>query len=311
MSEGAAASGRMPPRDILVVSDLTLAASNAAWRAAHLARAYGAALRILHAVREPGQEEAARAWLLHLAESVQHRLGVAMEVEVTHGELARVAARAAPAADLLVVPARGANTLRERICGTATERLLRASRIPVLVVKRPLARSRDSSVPVRPRDDLYERVLVGVQLAPEASGVIAAAGCLSMDPRMEVFHAMRPDKQAAPELARDAPGTAVERARATVRERIGRAGAHAAGAVAAIGVGEAGDALVAKARGLGAELIVLGRRESRLLGDLFIGAVTAGVLSASRCDVLLVPTDSRSLLAAPAAATVPEASALG
>jgi nucleotide-binding universal stress UspA family protein len=282
------ASGDSPPtRTIVVATDLGLAGANATWRAAHLARGRGAALRLVHTVRPAGDEEAARAALSELGACVQARLGVAVDVELTRGDLARETARAAGDAQLLVVPARGAHTLRERISGTDTERIVRASRIPVLVVRRPLARARDSAVHAPAPQDLYARVLVGVQLAAGASGVIASASSLSADPRLEVFHALRADRQPAQAAAQ---GTAVERARAALQAQIAVAGTLAASAVPTVGVGDAGASIVAKSRAIGAELVVLGRRESRLLGDLFLGAVAREVLAGSPSDVLLVPT---------------------
>ncbi|MBC5784593.1 universal stress protein [Ramlibacter sp. USB13] len=298
----------LPPRHILVATDLGLAARNATWRAAQLARAHGATLRLLHVPGEPREAEAARTALAQLAEAVQLRLGVAADVEVARGDPARETSRAALAADLLVVPAREGSSMRERIAGTTTERLVRASRIPVLVVKRPLARSRDRTDLAPPPKDLYDRVLACVDLGPGSADVITAATCLSADPRMEVFHVVAPEKQGARAEAAGT-GTAVERARAALRERMAQAG-PAADARAAVGFGHAGASVVAKERAVGADLIVLGRRERRLLGDWFLGTVTREVLSGSRCDVLLVPPRPRSFAAESAAAT-PDTSAVG
>lgn len=278
----------VPPRHIVVATDLGLGARNAVWRAAQLARAHDATLRLLHVPGHPGEADAARAALAELAEAVKLRLGVAADVEVARGEFAREAARAALTANLLVVPARDGHSLRERIAGTSTERVVRASRVPVLVVKRPLARTRDGATLAPPPKNLYDRVLACVDLGPASTGVIAAATCLSADPRMEVFHAVAPERKAAAAQAA-ASGTAVERARAALQERIAQAGEPLQGARAAVGFGLAGASLIAKERALGADLVVLGRRRRGLLRDRFLGAVTQEVLAGSRCDVLLVP----------------------
>lgn len=307
MSRPVAAAWTLPPFDILVVSDLSLAAANAAWRGAQLARAHGATLRLLHVARDPRAAQAARASLQQLAAAFRDRLEVAVDVAVPQGELARETASAALGASLLVVPAQGVVSWRDRIGGTGTQRLVRASRIPVLVVKRPLPRTRDSALPAPPRPDLYQRVLACVDLASDASGVIAAAASLSADPRLEVFHALRPDQQAPADKAQGAAGTAVERARTTLRERIAQAGAAAQGAIAAVGLGDPGASAVAKARAIGAELLVLGKRESRLLGDLAVGPVTREVLSGAPCDVLLVPARPAAAGSVQSAAVTPGA----
>jgi nucleotide-binding universal stress UspA family protein len=301
-------------RDILVVSDLTMAAGHALWRAAHLARAHAATLRLLHVQPPSGDAAAAQAALDELAQAVQQRLGVAVQVAMVQGDLVREAMRAAQAADLLVLPARQAHTLRERTFGTSTERLVRASRIPALVVGRPLPLARDSTLPSPGRQHLYERVLVCMALAADGDDVIAAASALSADPRMEVFHAVQPQRpRAGARAANEAnPGTSVEFARAALRQRIALAGAAAHGVRAAVGFGAAGASIVVKERAIGAELVVIGRRPRGLLGNFSpLGEVAREVLAQTRCDVLLVPRQPRAAPADSASTALPDRSALG
>lgn len=267
----------MPPRDILVVSDLSLASNEAVWRAGQLAGAHAAALRVLHVAGDAAQLAKAQASLARVTGSVSDRLAVRIEVDVVRGDLSREVARAVAGANLLVLPARDGSTMRERLSGTSTERLVRASRVPVLVVRRPVARSRDSAA-VRPgRRDLYERVLVAVDLGPASEGAIAAATWVSDDPRMGVFHAVAPERSAS-----------VHAVKATLDGLVRDTGAAAAGARATVGFGHPAGAVLAKERALGAELIVLGSRQKRLWSAFSLGATTQEVLSGSRCDVLLV-----------------------
>ena len=276
----------LPPRRILAVADLTPAARSAIWRAALIARESGASLQVLHPLREPAAAPSARSALDQLGAGIHERLGIALDVEVLPGDLLKEALRAARDADLLVCASRPGNTLRERLAGAPLERLVRLSRIPALVVKRPAAPPRgarrdDHTLPGR-----YGRVLVSVDLGRDAAGVIAAAAHFSLDPAMEVFHAVS--------ARRDTPGdatagTAVERARSGVQAAIAEAGGPRQTTVM-VGYGRAAPSVLTRQRAIGAELLVVGKRQRGLLADFLLGNTTQQVLAASRSDVLVVPT---------------------
>lgn len=298
----AAVSGT-PQGQVLVVSDLSPASTQALWRGALIARDHGASLRVLHVARHAQQLAAAQAALEPLCAQVQARLGVAIEVEVARSELLKEATRMARDASLLVIATRAGNTLRERISGTPAERLIRLCRIPTLVVKRQAAPARDATRGDDAAAGRYARVLVSVDLARDATGVIHAATLFSRDPRMEVFHAVgvhreRRQDEAGP-VTEGSGQTAVERARDALHHLIAGAGADAAGAVAAVGFGRAAACVLARERACGAELVVVGKRQRGLFADFFLGGITQDVLAASSADVLVVPTRRRAA-AAPA-----------
>lgn len=303
------APSHLPPRRILAVADRTPAARNAIWRAALLARECGASLHVLHAVRDAREPGAARMSLEQLCAVLHERLGIAAELEVAQGDLLKEATRAAREASLLVLASRPGNSLRERVSGAPLERLVRLIRIPALVVKRPAAPPRGASLADAVLPGRYARVLVSVDLGRDAAGVIAAAGHFSRDPAMEVFHAVgarRELPQDAGEAARPA-GTAVERARAGLRAAIAAAGDPGQGASAQVGFGRAADCVVMRQRAIGADLVVIGKRQRGLFADYFLGGITQQVLAASRSDVLVVPTRMPRAIAEPAApATRPD-----
>src|SRR5690606_38228136 len=85
----------LPPRRVLALADLTPAARNALWRAALIAREYGAALHVLHVARDARGVAEAQAALEQSCAAVQERLGVQGEIEVLRGDLQREATRAA------------------------------------------------------------------------------------------------------------------------------------------------------------------------------------------------------------------------
>lgn len=300
----AEAGPTLPPQRILAVADATPPTRNAIWRAALLARETGASLHVLHVLRDAAGMEAARSSLEQLCAGILQRVGVQATIEVQRGDLPKEAARASRDADLLVLASRPGNTLRERISGTPVERLIRLSRIPALVVKRPAAPPRGASLADAALRGRYGRVLVSVDLGRDAAGVIAAASQFSHDPAMEVFHAVSARREGPRGSAADAAvagGTAIERARVTVKAAIAAAGMRGQGAAACVGFGGAAPSVLTRQRAIGAELLVIGKRQRGLFADYFLGGITQQVLAGSRSDVLVVPTRTPRGAAEPAA----------
>ncbi|HEX7890455.1 MAG TPA: universal stress protein [Ramlibacter sp.] len=272
---------------VLVLHDLSAAALNASWRAGLVARDLGVPLRLLH-VRggAPGAADAPEA-LLQLARDIGGHLGIGVEADLAAGEPLAHAVRAARDASLVVIGSRRGNPLREMVCGTQAERLIRLCRAPVLVVKRPAGAS-------------YRRVLAPVELDPDARAVIAAALRLSRRPEVEVLHALDTRDEIGMRAC-DVPETAVrryrqraaQRARSTLLDLIAQAAPAASKALPAIGFGDAVAVVLAREQGLRADLLVLGKRTRGLLADFFLGSVTQRVLARARADVLVLPLDAR------------------
>ena len=304
------------PKRILVLAQPSPAAKNALWRAGLVARDHGASLQVLHVVRDAEEAALARAGLERLCEPLQERIGITPELEVVRGDLQREVTRAARDVDLLVLASRPGNTLRERIAGSPLERVIRLCPLPTLVVKREAAPPRDARRGDETLRGRYERVLVSVDLAREAAGVIAAAARFSSDPAMEIFHAVgaRRERPPAPgtEGTQGPQGTAIERARANLKALIAASGAHVGGATALVGFGAAAPLVLSRQRARGAELLAVGKRQRGLFADYFLGGITQQILADSRSDVLVVPTrvprGAAPRLAAPAAADHPAAS---
>lgn len=270
-------------RPVLAISDLSPSGTNAAWRAALVARDHGVPLRLLHAQPAAAGLAAAQAALGRLAAEIRDRIGIDVAVQVTQGDTLGEAVAAARAARLLVIGARPGNALRDWVLGTPAERLVRLCRVPVLVVTRTAQAA-------------YRRVLVAVDLGPAAGDVIAAAATFSRGPRLEVLHALGTREQLTmraadvPEpVARGLRQGAARRARAELEEMIAFSGAGGQGAVPAIGYGQPGWLVLARAQALRAELVAVGKRRRGLLADFFLGSVTRQVLAGARADVLVLP----------------------
>ena len=283
----------LPSHEVLVITDLAPASTNALWRAALIAREQGASLRLLHVGGERRRMTQTNEALEEISKEIHARLGIALNAEVVEGDLLLPKAiSAARSAGLLVIGPRRSNPLREWIAGTQAERLIRLCRIPTLVVKRPAAFGRNAALGGTAEPGRYGRVLVSVDLRPEAVDLIAAAMGFSRDPQTQIFHALGAgsDHGATATDASRPSDTAMQRAHSTLRELIRSSGAQKLGAVSAIAFGHAANCVLARERATGAELVVIGKRRRGLLADFILGGVTQQVLAGSRADVLVMPS---------------------
>jgi nucleotide-binding universal stress UspA family protein len=298
---GPTTGASFPLHEVLVISDPSPASTNAVWRAALIAREQGASLRLLHVAGQREPAEQVHAALTAVGEQVRARLGIELNAEIVEGDLLAKAVVAARAAGLLVIGPRRVNPLREWVAGTQAERLIRLCRIPTLVVKRPATPGRNAALgSVEP--GRYGRVLVSVDLRPEAADLIAAAMHFSRDPQMHIFHALGAgaNHRSAAASSAKSGATAMERAQSALRELVGFSGAHTLGAVPAVAFGRAAQCVLARERATGAELVVIGKRRRGLLADFILGGVTQQVLAASQADVLVMPSTRNPVAAAPA-----------
>jgi nucleotide-binding universal stress UspA family protein len=140
--------------EVLVITDLAPASTNAVWRAALIAREQGASLRLLHVGGERRRMAQVHEALEHIRTQVHARLGIELNAEVVEGDLLPKAISAARSAALLVIGPRRSNPLREWISGTQAERLIRLCRIPTLVVKRPANAGRNAALGSTPSPDV-------------------------------------------------------------------------------------------------------------------------------------------------------------
>ena len=290
------AAAAFPLSEVLVITDLAPASTNAVWRAALIARERGALLRVLHVSRERRLLAAVHDTLDAIGRQIHERLGIEPNVEVVEGELLPKAISAARGAGLLVIGSRRLNPLREWILGTQAERLIRLCRIPTLVVKQPAVPGRNAALGGPAEPGSYGRVLVSVDLRSEAVDLIAAAMTMSRDPHTEILHALPANSQfrsTGSEAVAGSPGeTAMRRAQSRLRDLVQSSGAHKVGAVAAVAFGDAAGCVLAKERASGTELVVIGKRRRGLLADFILASVTQKVLAGSRSDVLVMPNKS-------------------
>lgn len=276
-------AGPFPLKRVLAFSDLSSAATNAAWRAALVARDHGGWLRILHVAPGGGGREAAQARLDELAGELQQRLNIAVLAQAVRGNVQRELAAAAREADLLVLRGACGQPVRDWLRGWHPERLIQRCAIPALVVRRPALAS-------------YRRVLVSVDLDGQAPAIIAAATAMSRGPHLEVLHALGTLEEETLRIAdvpvqvlRDRRERIARQVRATLQELAEQAGPGHTRIVPCVLFGHPPATVLAKERALLAELMVMGRRSQGWLAGLLPGSVSRPVLARTLADVLLLP----------------------
>jgi nucleotide-binding universal stress UspA family protein len=278
------ASGRVRGQTtVLAVCDFSPAAANAAWRAALVARDVGAAVRILHPQPQARVLQKGGHCASTLAQEIAQRLQLPVEAEAVAGNVLGAAIAAARDAALLVIPSRRGNPLREWIMGTQAERLIRLSRAPVLVAKRPALGS-------------YRKVLVPVELAAAAAVQVRLALALSRGSRVEVLHALQTadeivlhELEAANQVLHSCRQYRSQRAHAALHELMALPGEQSEGVQTVVEFGAAANMVLARAQAGGSDLVVIGKRRRGLLADYFLGGVTQRVLALSQADVLVLP----------------------
>lgn len=168
----------MTPRSILVVTDFSPCGNHALSRTALLAAQHGAALRLVYLAypaEAPPEDAATR--LAHHALQLTQRHGIRASAvsrlcftvddllpEVRH-------------ADLVVWGTARVSGLRAFFVGQPVERLLRAARRPVLVVRRDAAHD-------------YRSLIVAVDFSPTSQALVDVGLALARPARAELFHAV-------------------------------------------------------------------------------------------------------------------------
>jgi len=294
----------MNPFDpVLAAVDFSDDARRSAHRAATVAAEQGARLELLHVLSNASAASlrdllrphagihaqvlgGVRTMLDELASDLAARTGVAATSRVEQGEVLPSLLAAARQAGLLVVGAHGWNPLRDLILGSTAERLLGRCRGPVLVVRRP------------PRGP-YRRVIAAMDFSPYSLNALAMAMRIAPAADIVLVHAFGipfegklriagVDEERLREYRTQARHQALSEMVATVaaidgdRSRLSHAVAH----------GHPPQLILAKARQLRADLVVIGRRGRSAAEDFLLGSVTRHVLSDAKCDVLVVQEPS-------------------
>lgn len=289
-------------RTVLAPTDLSLPARQAVERAAQIAQASGAGLVLQHALHSGALETLRRLFasapadlqqrlldeahgeLRTLAAELDARYATAADVHLGAGDVVAAIVAQADALDagLLVLGARGASLVHDPGIGSTTERVLRQTARPLLVV-------RHAAHPG------YRRVLVAVDFSACSRKAIHLAMALAPHAELVLLHAF-----AVPFAGRLRHAGVGEDELALLRDRAGREAAEqmaeliAAAALepdsvrAVLVHGEAGVHILDQEQLQGCELIAIGKCGQGPLEELLLGSVTRHILALAHGDVLVV-----------------------
>ncbi|MCC6171559.1 MAG: universal stress protein [Gammaproteobacteria bacterium] len=288
------------PSHILVATDFSQNAAPALERAATLARAFGARLTLAHALRTDelsvwrgllGSGDA--ALVTGLRREAEERLAalaaalgpdLAVDARVLDGQPAAAIPELAATSDvdLLVVGQRGAGAAPAMLLGSTASRLLRRSRHPVLLVRRPAGAD-------------YAAPLVAVDFSPASEASLRLACTLAPRARLTLVHAHEFPYEGKLHFA--GIETAVierfrnetlDQARAALHRLAAANGLEPAGYDADLLRGEPSRAILALAAARDCDLIVIGKHGRHVVEDLLLGSVTRHVIAEAAADVLVV-----------------------
>jgi nucleotide-binding universal stress UspA family protein len=285
---------------ILAATDFSAPARHAADRAARLAHATGAALTLMH-VLPGGALQDLRQWLgtghameqqLHddaqrqlraLASDLHKNRHVAAQVVHASGSVLDEVGREAEALDaaLLVLGARGAGFLRRLVLGSTSERLLRRTTRPVLVVRQT-------------PHEAYRRVLVALDFSPWSAPAVALARRVAPHARLLLFTACQVPFEEKLRFA-GVDAETIDRYRQQARADAGQR-LHALAAACGlkpgdwqpcIADGDASQRIVEHEQEHDCDLVVLGKHGQSAAEDLLLGSVSKHVLAEGSTDVLV------------------------
>jgi nucleotide-binding universal stress UspA family protein len=278
---------------ILVATDFSTRSDRALRRAILIARRTGASLILLHVVdadrpeRLTAHEQADALFLLReTAGTLSSGDGVEAEplVRVDDVHSGILAAAAETGADLILLgPHRSG--LRDVFIGTTVERVVRRTRLPLLVAVQPPAAA-------------YERTLLALDFdeASKAAGRAALAMGLFEHMDVIVMHAFDTPAEGMMKRSLEPAGAIGD----YVAGEHGRAALALHGLVRELGLPPAGQRVAAiegsparsileSARAEDCDLIVLGTNQRKGFERLLIGSVTENLIRDAHRDVLIVP----------------------
>ncbi|MDP1534329.1 MAG: universal stress protein [Rubrivivax sp.] len=289
-----------PAGPILAATDFSAPARHAADRAARLARETGAALSLLH-VLPGGALQELRQWLgtghaleQHLQDDARRQLEqLAAELQASRHVTVRPVHASGAALDeidreaqaldaaLVVLGARGAGFMRRLVLGSTSERLLRRTTRPVLVVRQ---------TPHGP----YRRALVALDFSAWSARAVTTARRVAPHARLLLFNAYQvPFEEKLNFAGVDAATIELyrQRARVDATQRM-----HALAAASGLKPGDwepcivEGDAsqrIIEHEQEKDCDLVVLGKHGQSATEDLLLGSVSKHVLAEGGSDVLV------------------------
>jgi nucleotide-binding universal stress UspA family protein len=293
---------------ILAATDFSEAAAKAVDRAAMLASQTGASLVVtnvisrgtlnaLHDLMSPDASDDLEDALLkesldrlHEVEQdivARHRVNV--ETSVSAGSVLREidSYASGTGADLLVLGAHGGGFVRDMLLGSTTERVLRKTTLPMLVVR---------CAPSTP----FKRVLVPVDFSERSQATIELARSVAPEAELILVHAFEVPyegklRQAGVEESKvnALREAARQEALRRLEELVANSGVPTDSIRRVLVYGQPASAILEQAQTHGCDLIAMGKQGLRMMEELVLGSVTRQVMEHAHCDVLVTDRKKR------------------
>ena len=282
---------------VLVATDLSTSARNAAERAALLSKAQHAALDLLYVANPAPFErlkqvvvpdehllkrvlETAGEKIHQLAAMLFERYDIDAGVQVAPGAVVSEITRVVQdkRSNLLVCGAKG-QSLARRLLGSTVQRMLSRMLCPLLVVKQA------------PRD-AYRTLLVAVDFSPSSLRTIEQAKAVAPQAEIILLHVFEAPFEGSMRFAHIDQDTLTHYRNVIRKDAVDQLAAlsEAAGLANARQIVVHGDPswrILEQEQELDCDLIVIGKQGESALEELLIGSVTKHVLNDSQCDVLV------------------------
>ena len=289
------------PQTIVAATDFSENAQRAVQQAAHLARTWGARLILVHVFNDSVWAsikavydlsgwsnvkplDAARTRLIALGEQVARDFAVQAETKVLIGRASQQISAFVTArhAELLVVGEHGENWVRDAVLGGTALKVLEATHIPVLLVRRPAV-------------DSYQRILIATDFSASATRTAHLAMALFPDARHHLIHAYVVPFEASMRMG----GAQEEDIQRYREQEYLKAAANLEAFAADCDYRAAAEfsrlalhgypASVLFEQAQEADLIAIGKHGGGSFEEKLLGSVTQNVLYHAGCDVLLTP----------------------
>ena len=193
-------------------------------------------------------------------------------------------------ADLVVIRAHQSDSILEKIIGSTTDRVIRVSRAPVLVVKRPVKQA-------------YQGVVAAIDTADNSAAIVPFVAALFTPAELSLIHVVQIPHQFKAAMLRSGSGQSVTayrdaligRAKVYLRDLadslINRPSQIATRTV----IGDPATALVRATWNPKVDLIALGPGSTSTIRRALLGSVTRRVLRTATCDVLVCRPTSQEV----------------
>lgn len=273
-------------------------------RAAEIARSHEARLTIVHIIESlTGFEFAspdlrliqhqmrASAFESIEAAMAKHVSGVAdVDVRIETGSPSQrlVELIDEVAADLVVMRAHQRNSIIKKIVGSTTDRVVRSSPVPVLVVKRPVARD-------------YKHIVVSIDTSDSSDALAPYVAALFPLAKLTLIHFVQIPHQFEAAMLRAGSGQSmaahrdalINKAKVSLRALSKQLEDRLESSVTRVVVGDPATSLVRSTWSRKVNLIVVGSGGSSKLRPTMLGSVTRRLLRDAACDVLVCRTNKQ------------------